>query len=602
MKTVVLFLIILFEVIFPQENQRVPEWAKKAIWYQIFPERFCNGDVSNDPKPKDLKGGWPYELPADWQISDWTGDWYELQSWEKNWSDDFYKVAGTRRYGGDLQGVINKLDYLSELGITAIYFNPLFESPSLHKYDATMYRHIDNNFGPNPRSDEKIWNSEIPDNPATWKWTSADSLFLTLIKEAHKRGIKIIIDGVFNHVGATFWAFEDVKRNGENSKYRDWFYVESWDNPQTDENEFKYRGWYGVKDLPELREDENGLIEPIKLHIFNIVRRWGDPNGDGNPEDGIDGWRLDVADMVNIEFWKKFRKEVKRINPNAYLVGEVWWEDWGKNKMFNASKWLQGDAFDAVMNYRFARAVKRFIADKKLGVSARGFIDSLENQYRDYNWQNILVMMNLLDSHDTERLASIVVNPDHYYDHNANPQQNPNWDVRKPNETEKQKQKLMITLQMTLPGAPMIYYGDEAGMWGGDDPDDRKPMLWRELKYEAETHHPFGKRREPDEVKFDNSLFYFYKELISIRKNSDALSFGEIEFLQTKNPNVLAFTREYGKEKFLIIVNKSENEIELSSSLKNQINAYKKIFSVNGKSENNATKLNPYEAVIYKIN
>ena len=599
MKTVVLFLIILFEVIFPQENQRVPDWAKKAIWYQIFPERFCNGDISNDPQPQDLKGGWPYELPADWKISDWTGDWYELQSWEKNWSKDFYKVAGTRRYGGDLLGVINKLDYLSELGITAIYFNPLFESPSLHKYDATMYRHIDNNFGPNPQLDEKIWNSEIPDNPTTWRWTSADSLFLKLIKEAHKRGIKIIIDGVFNHVGATFWAFEDVKRNGKNSKYKDWFYVESWDNPQTDENEFKYRGWYGVKDLPELKENENGLIEPVKLHIFNIVRRWGDPNGDGNPEDGIDGWRLDVADMVNIEFWKEFRKEVKRINPNAYLVGEVWWEDWGKNKMFNASKWLQGDAFDAVMNYRFARAVKRFIADRKLGISARGFIDSLENQYRDYNWQNILVMMNLLDSHDTERLASIVVNPDHYYDHNANPQQNPDWKVRKPNETEKQKQKLMITLQMTLPGAPMIYYGDEAGMWGGDDPDDRKPMLWRELKYKAETHHPFGKRREPDEVKFDDTLFNFYKRLISIRKNSDALSIGNVEFIRTGNPNVLAFTREYGKEKFLIILNKSENEIELSSSLKNQINAYEKVFSVNGKGKNNPMKLDPYQAVLY---
>ncbi|NOX18135.1 MAG: glycoside hydrolase family 13 protein, partial [Chlorobi bacterium] len=470
---------------------RVPAWAKEAVWYQIFPERFANGDRANDPKPIDMKGAWPYFVPEGWQIHPWTSDWYKLQPWEKANGHDFYWNAGVRRYGGDLQGVIDKLDYLQDLGINAIYFNPLFESPSLHKYDASMYRHIDNNFGPDPAKDREIWASENPADAKTWKFTTADSLFLHLLEEAHKRNIRVIIDGVFNHVGTTFWAFQDVVKNQEKSKYKDWFYIESFDNPETEENEFSYRGWYGVKDLPEIREDENGLVEGPKKHIFAIVKRWMDPNGDGDPSDGIDGWRLDVAEMVNHNFWKEFRKVVKEINPEAYIVGEVWWKDWTNNVMFNAAPWLQGDQFDAVMNYRFVRALKHFVIDKKNNCGAKGFVDSSKNQYRDYDKENLYVLMNLLGSHDTERLASLIRNPDGWYDHYANPQQNENFDVNKPNEEDRLKQKLIVGMQMTLPGAPQVYYGDEAGMWGGDDPDDRKPMVWKELTYETETAHPF---------------------------------------------------------------------------------------------------------------
>ena len=546
-------------------QERVPDWTKSAVWYQIFPERFCNGDSTNDPTPEDMKGGWPYDIPEGWQISYWQGDWYELQSWEKEDGHDFYWNAGTRRYGGDLQGIIKKLGYLQTLGINAIYLNPLFESPSLHKYDATMYRHIDNNFGPNPKSDKLIWEREEPDKPATWRWTSADSLFLKLIKEAHNLGIKVIIDGVFNHVGKTFWAFQDVVKNQQKSKYKDWFIIKSWDNPNTKRNEFQYSGWYGVPDLPEIREDANGLVEGPREHIHNIVKRWGDPNGDGNPEDGIDGWRLDVADMVNINFWKDFRKWVKEINPDAYITGEIWWEDWNRNKIYNASPWLQGDAFDGVMNYRFARAVKRFVADKKLQVDAAGFIDSLNNQYRDYNRENLQALMNMLDSHDTERLASLIVNPDHLYDHYANPQQNQNWLVRKPNKVEREKQKLMVALQMTLPGAPVIYYGDEAGMWGGDDPDDRKPMVWPEMKFADETHHPLGKYRKRDKVQFDSSLFNFYRKLVSIRKSNKALSTGEINFIKlSSNRFVLAFKRKLNNDSLIVLSNNNSKSVNVS--------------------------------------
>ena len=337
-----------------QAARAVPSWASTAVWYQIFPERFRNGDRSNDPRMEDLKGSWPHATVPGWQVSSWTGDWYALQPWERD-GRGFYFHAQMRRYGGDLQGIIDQLDYLQNLGINAIYLNPVFESPSLHKYDATFYHHVDNNFGPDPDGDRAVWSSEDPADPATWKWTSADTLLLGLVREVHDRGMKIILDGVFNHVGMTFWAFEDVRKNGRNSKYKDWFTITSWDDPKTPEDEFDYVGWAGVKELPELREDENGLVEGPREHIHAVVKRWMDPNGDGNPSDGIDGWRLDVADKVGLTFWRDFRGWVRSINPEAYLVGEVFWQDWNTGTMFNAAPWLQGDAFDAVMNYRWAQ-------------------------------------------------------------------------------------------------------------------------------------------------------------------------------------------------------------------------------------------------------
>ena len=259
------------------------------------------------------------------------------------------------------------------------------------------------------------------------------SLF-KLIKECHSRQIKIIIDGVFNHVGTTFWAFQDVIVNQEKSSYKDWFTIKEWDDPETPESEFDYECWYGARDLPEFREDENGLVEPVKKHIHEIVKRWMDPNQDGDPSDGIDGWRLDVAEKVNIKFWKEFRIWVKSINPDAYITGELWWEDWQNNEMVNAAIWLQGDAFDAVMNYRFANAVKEFVIDEKNKISANAFVDSLNSYMNDYPIDNVYVLQNLMDSHDVDRLSSQIVNPDNWYDHDANPGQNPDYKVRKPND------------------------------------------------------------------------------------------------------------------------------------------------------------------------
>lgn len=586
-------------------QHRVPEWAKQAVWYQIFPERFNNADKSNDPKPDDIIKAWPYFVPSDWRIKKWTSDWYAQSEWEKNTNLDFYSNCGLRRYGGDLQGVLNKLEYLNDLGITAIYFNPLFESPSLHKYDASMYHHIDNNFGPNPSLDKQIWSTENPGDASTWKWTSADSLFLTLVDSAHTLGIKVIMDGVFNHVGNTFWAFQDVVKNQENSNYKNWFTIKSWDDPQTEQNEFDYEGWYGIKDLPELREDSLGLTKDIANHIHQIIVRWMDPNGDGDPSDGIDGWRLDVADMVNINFWKQFRIWVKKVNPDAYITGEIWWDDWNNNKMMNAAPWLQGDTFDAVMNYRFAKAVKHFVINKNK-ISSESFADSIKSIMNDYNKDNFYALMNLYGSHDTERLASMIVNPQIKYDHGAIPSQNKSFKVRKPNEIEIKKQMLMVAIQMTMPGAPMIYYGDEAGMWGGDDPDCRKPMVWPELKYDTENHHPFNEKRPIDEVSFNLHLHDWYKKLIDIRKRNRALSIGEIKFVKNDSKNLLIYKRFNKNSEYMILVNNTEKKqmIDIGRLLNIPSKNYTELISnktIIDLGKKGIVSINGYETFIIKI-
>ena len=222
----------------PEAKQRrltelpAPEWFRHAVWYQIFPERFRNGDRSNDPTVESLEGTWPYQQPDGWKVSQWTSDWYRPQPWETRHNDaEFYVNAQLRRYGGDIQGIIDKLDYLEKLGVNALYLNPVFQSPSLHKYGAAYYHHIDLHFGPDPIGDAHIQASENPADPTSWKWSAADRLFLELIDKCHRRGMRIIIDGVFNHVGIPFWAFQSAKADGPQSPYARWFRIKSWPDP-----------------------------------------------------------------------------------------------------------------------------------------------------------------------------------------------------------------------------------------------------------------------------------------------------------------------------------------------------------------------------------
>ncbi|MBL7028082.1 MAG: glycoside hydrolase family 13 protein [Candidatus Marinimicrobia bacterium] len=544
----------------PEYISHVPEWAKSAIWYQIFPERFRNGDQSNDPTVTTLAGTWPYAQPEDWQVSPWNSDWYEMQPWELNTGEDFWYNSQLRRYGGDLQGVIDKLDYLSDLGINAIYLNPVFESPSLHKYGCSMWHHIDNNFGPDPAGDEEVWKLENPADPETWVWTAADSLFLDLLTEAHDREIKVIIDGVFNHTGIPFWAFDKIKEKGPESEFADWFTILSYDDPATPEDEFDWQGWYGVKDLPELAEDDHGPVDGAKEHIHAVVKRWMDPNGDGDPSDGIDGWRLDVAEMVAMDFWREFRVWCRDINPESYLVGEVWWENYQENKMVNATAWLQGDVFDAVMNYRTGDALIRGMVDQKWRVTPSK-MDSLLAEVRDeYPLQNQYVLMSNMDSHDTERLASTVANSDRTIDHNSSSRDHNDFYLGKPSTEQQALQRVMLTFQFAYIGAPFIYYGDEVGMWGADDPDCRKPMVWDDLEYDDEVTDPWGRSYGPFKISVDEQMQSFYRSLIHLRRSEPALNLGDYSLIQTSLDGTFAFTRSLGSETILALFNYGDSD------------------------------------------
>lgn len=519
-------------------NNHFPQWAEGIVWYQIFPERFANGDSSNDPTSSQVFIH--RTAPDDWERTSWTSNWFEQSKWEKKINSSLRDKITMRRYGGDIQGIIDHLDYLKSLGVGAIYFNPIFESISMHKYDASSYHHIDANYGPDPSGDRKTILTETPDDKLTWKWTKADKLFLNLISEVHKRGMKIIIDGVFNHTGTEFWAFKDIVKLGKSSKYFDWYDIKHLDDPATSENELEYKCWWGYKAMPEFNRTKDDLMTGPKKYIFDITKRWMDPDNDGNPSDGIDGWRLDVAREVPLGFWKDWNKLVKSINPEAYIVGELW--------ELSSDFVGKGDAFDALMNYNFAYAVNNFFIAQKKKIKTSDFIDQLKEIDKTYPENTLLILQNLVDSHDTERLLSMIMNPDRQFDSNAD-ENNPDYNPAKPGKNEREKMKLITAFQMTYRGAPMIYYGDEIGMWGADDPHDRKPMIWSNMKYEDEVIDSssgfktgYGKYR----VEADKDLLDYYKKIISIHNQLPALKKGKLEFIYfNDDKNTFAFKRSF---------------------------------------------------------
>lgn len=541
----------------PSRSPSTPQWAADAVFYQIFPTRFRNGDPSNDPDRASLE--YPENVPASWRVSSWTGDWYARDNWENERGADFYEDGVfDRRYGGDLQGVIDKLDYLKALGINTLYFNPVFYARSLHKYDGNTFHHIDPHFGPDPAGDFALMAQETSD-PATWHITAADQMFFDLVAGAHARDLRVVIDGVWNHTGRDFFAFDDIRKNQEASPYKDWYIINAFDDPSTPENEFAYEGWWGVETLPLFADtpDSTDLHPGPKQYVFDATSRWMDPNGDGNPEDGIDGWRLDVAPDVPIKFWADWNAHVRTLNPDAYTVSEVWHE---------ASEFLQEGGFSATMNYHaFAFPVKGFLIDNLIPASE--FMALIDDRRQSFPASMQFAMQNLIDSHDTDRLASMIVNaksqyaiPERYdYDHDVSPRWYEPYDVRKPNARERDIQKLVALMQMTTVGAPMIYYGTEAGMWGADDPDDRMPMVWEDLTYADQVAEPRGKSRQTDAVGFDASIFDFYQAVIRLRQNNEVLRYGTQTTLMADDAaNSFVFARQFDGNQVIVAMNRSD--------------------------------------------
>jgi glycosidase len=402
--------------------------------------------------------------------------------------------------------------------------------------------------------------------------------------------MKIIIDGVFNHTGVQFWAFQDIVNYQEQSRFKDWYLIDAFDDPVTATNEFEYKGWWNIKSLPEFNRTKDDLAEGPKKYIFNSTRKWMDPNGDGDPSDGIDGWRLDVAREVPIGFWKQWNKVVKSINSQSIIVGELW---------ELSPDFISDDgAFDALMNYNFAFAVNDFFIAEKNKLSIDEFIDRLHQIDEAYPGQNLYVLQNLLSSHDTERLSSLIQNPDRKYEHDAN-EGNANYNAGKPSAETYEKQKLIAAFQILYCGAPMIYYGDEVGMWGADDPHDRKPMIWDDLVYENEivdANSGFKTGFGNYTVEQNKNLLEFYKTIIKIKNENEQLKTGTLKFIYSDNEKkAFAFESVVEEAKIICAFNLGEDEVSIPLDFE-----VVELYSSKSEIDSNTKSISPKSFKVYK--
>ncbi|MDD4223475.1 MAG: alpha-amylase family glycosyl hydrolase [Candidatus Cloacimonetes bacterium] len=484
---------------------RVPKWAREAIIYQIFPDRFRNGDPGNDPDFSedyyaDCRTPPPEGelLPPHREYFHLVEDWTDIAGLKQSPWLEAGKPDWWSFYGGDLAGVRQKLPYLVDLGINVIYFNPLWQARSSHKYDAADFKKVDPHFG------------------------SAGEL-QTLVKEAREAGIRVILDVAFNHTGKDFWAFRDCVDKGPESEYWNWYDWRKWPLPDPLPADFKpmdyYQCWWGIKDMPDLNFDlsrvhpAENYVKDIKQavpnqalvdHILDCVRWW-------LLEIGIDGFRLDVPDEVPYWFWELFRGTVKSLKPDAWIIGEIWQ---------SARGWVGPHYFDAVMNYAFFKdPVLEFLI---LGLGDHdSFRERIQEGLAQYPLQAAGAMMNLLGSHDTVRILELA-------------------------EGRIERLKQALVFQMTFVGAPHIYYGDEIGMLGGRDPDNRRPFNW-DWEREAQAKDLRG----------------FYRNLIRLRKSDPLFTEGEFAFCDAPE-GLLAWKRYNSSGSIFTVLNLSASEQDYS--------------------------------------
>ncbi|MBN1679700.1 MAG: glycoside hydrolase family 13 protein [Anaerolineae bacterium] len=425
---------------------KTPDWVKDAVFYQIFPDRFATSERVTKPS--------------------------NLEAWDSPPTPRGFK-------GGDLLGVAEHLDHLENLGITAIYFNPIFQSASNHRYHTHDYYQVDPLLGGNAALRE-------------------------LVDAAHARGINVVLDGVFNHASRGFFQFNHILECGEQSPYLDWFTVKGLPlNAYDHEQAPNYGAWLGLHALPEL----NTTNPQVRAFIWDIAEYW--------VKFGIDGWRLDVPYEIDDDaFWQEFRRRVKGANPEAYIVGEIWHE---------SQRWLQGDQYDAVMNYIQTRAAMAFFGARSLAplypgggfdrlqpLDAAAFAKTIDDMLALYDWEITMAQLNLLGSHDTARFITMV-------------------------QDNKSALKLAMLFQMTMPGAPMVYYGDEIGLSGGYEPASRGAMPW-------------------DRAQWDMDLLDYVRQTIRVRKAHPALRRGTYRTLLAEG-ELYAFERKYETQRLVVAFN-----------------------------------------------
>lgn len=617
---VLIFLVVIMEGCTPKNTEKPsdrtsfdkpPKWAQEAIWYQIFVERFRNGNPANNPTLQTCDNALIDSFPKSWAVTPWGHNWYQQESWAKEIGLDFYRTIQMRRYGGDLEGVAEKIPYLKELGINAIYFNPINDAPSLHKYDARNYHHIDVTFGDDISGDLALIAQENPADPSSWKWTSADKKFVHLVKKLHSEGIRVILDFSWNHTGNNFWAFKDIQKNLDQSEFKDWYHTRFKKDAKSGKTVLEYDGWVGISTLPELKKiDHKGKIPghpyegnmqaEVKEHIFAVCRRWMDPNGDGRFEDGIDGMRLDVAEHVPMGFWRDFRKFCRLVNPDFYLVGENWWTKW-PDELMDPAPWVKGDVFDAVMHYQWFKEARSYFAEPNDRISLPDFKARMNTVFLKYPDYTQYAMMNLASSHDSPRLLSSFFNVNKYK-FNCKPQEDPNYRTNYPPPTTTHRVKLFLLHQFTFVGAPHIWNGDEMGMTGADDPDCRKPLVWPDIDFDNETQSEKAAYTYDETPRFDSLMFSYYKSLIQLRKSSPAFTYGIFEFEQHgEQHNVLVYYRTLKDERYLILINNNEKENSVQVPL--DIADYKIVFSY--QSDEGQTgkilSLPPFSGMVLKV-
>ena len=430
-----------FPYIAEEDLYKEVNWLQESVVYQIFPDRFHNGDPSID-----VEG---------------TGQWGKG------------KIHKRSIYGGDLRGIIDKLPYLEELGVNLIYLTPIFKSDTNHKYNTEDYFSIDPQFGTLEEAKE-------------------------LVEKAHNLGIKIVFDAVFNHSGSDFFAFKDLIENQQKSKYKEWYFIDSWPVKKAKNKYYTFAN--GCDNMPKLNTNN----KEVREYLLKVGEFW-------IKEIGIDGWRLDVCDEVGHEFWREFRKRVKEAKSDAIIIGEI---------MHEANSFLKGDQLDGIMNYPFKNAIIDFFA--KGIINGREFLDIMAENRVLYMDSITKQMWNLIGSHDTKRI---------YNECHGNVN----------------RMKLAIAYQFLYIGVPYIYYGDEIGLDGGDDPENRKCMIW-------------------DKEKQNRELFDFYKNMINIRKNNKVFTFGNFKEVYCEN-NIIAFKRVLEKEEVLCVFNNSDDSVLVNINL-----------------------------------
>jgi glycosidase len=428
-----------FPYLHAEEVFEAPSWVKETVWYQIFPERFANGNPDSNPE-----GALPWGSAP---------------------------PSPTNFFGGDFEGVIEHLDYLQDLGITGIYFTPVFKAFSNHKYDTIDYLEIDPQFG-------------------------TKETLKRLVEECHKRNIRVMLDAVFNHSGYYFPPFQDVLENGEKSKYKDWFHPHSF--PLKGGEYPNYETFAFVAQMPKL----NTKNPDVKEYLLKVAKYWIE-------EFNIDGWRLDVANEVDHQFWREFRQTVKSVKSDLYILGEIW---------HNSMPWLRGDQFDAVMNYPFTTNLLNLIAKKT--ITGTEFTNNMTAEIHRYPANVYEAAFNLVGSHDTPRILTEC-------------------------EGNKDRVKLIYTILFTFMGSPCLYYGDEIGLSGEMDPGCRKCMEW-------------------DENKQDRELFSHIQQLIKLRREQKLLANeGQFEFIHTDS-DLVAYQKYNDSKTIVVLANPSAESTEFT--------------------------------------